>query len=521
MAGLDFIRKNALTFSAILVLALITVNTGIIYYNDWVLKDTTKVKADSERATYLVGQVWNQVVRNMDVGMRGYAITKNESLLGPLRDGMRDNPIIFDELRTLTKKQGFQHPAAIDSMATGVEAFINSTKNMVELIKIDSMNEFRAALAADPGRDAWFIYDRNARTINGFEYALTEEAQKSYKDANTRTLVVQTILNIIAFPSLLFLIVNIRRERKERKNLFSKLEENNRAFLFNPGTTTDDIQENDVIDDSIRNFKTATHFINQVSNGNFSVTWDGFTVENEKLNTTNLAGELVLMRDKLKQIKAQDEIRNWTTEGLARFSEVLRKNQDNLDALSLDILTFLTKYLQAQQGCLFILQEDIEDETHMFLDMSACYAFDKRKYVTKKLEIGQGLVGQAFLEGTPVVLTDVPGGYTEITSGLGHKTPTSLLIVPMKANEKVEAVIELAGFQKFEKYQVEFLERVGELTASTLGSVKNNEKMKAVLERFKVQTEQLKSQEEELRQNLEEMEATQEALHRAEKEKQA
>ncbi|MBL0743943.1 GAF domain-containing protein [Chryseolinea lacunae] len=520
MAGIDLIRKNALIISAVLVLALITVNTGIIYYNDWVLKDTTRVKAETERAGYLVSQIWNQVVRNVDIGMRGYAITKNEDLLGPMRDGIRDNPIILGELRTITQKQGFEHPGTLDSLAVCVNKFIATTQHMVGLIKIDSMTEFHAALSADPGRAAWMVYDRNARVVKAFEDDLSQQAQTSYKSANDRTLVVQTILNIIAFPSLLFLIFNVVKEKRERRELFSKLEENNRAYLFNPGTDANRAAENDVIDFSIRNFKTAAHFINQVSNGNFSVTWDGFNAENEKLNTSNLAGELVLMRDKLKNIKAQDEIRNWTTEGLARFSDVLRKNQDNLEALSLDILTFLTKYLQAQQGCLFIVQEDPEDETHSYLEMAACYAFEKKKYVQKKLEIGQGLIGQTFLEGTPVLLTDLPNGYTEITSGLGHKTPSGLLIVPMKANEKVEAVIELAGFQKFEKHQVEFMEKVGELTASTLGSVKNNEKMKAMVDRFKTQTEQLKSQEEELRQNLEEMEATQEALIRAEKERQ-
>jgi transcriptional regulator with GAF, ATPase, and Fis domain len=328
---------------------------------------------------------------------------------------------------------------------------------------------------------------------------------------------VQTLLFFVAFPVLGFMIFRINRDRKNRKNLFLKLEENNREFLFNPGTELTRINENDVIDNSIRNFKTATQFISQVSNGNFSAQWDGITEDNRALNDRNLAGELMKMRDNMKMIKAQDEIRNWTSEGLAKFSDVIRQNQNNIQSLSYDVLVYLTKYMNAQQGCLFVLQEDIEDG-HMYLEMTACYAFNRKKHVSKRIEIGQGIIGQAYLEGGSVLLTDVPNGYTEITSGLGESTPTCILVVPMKYNEKIEAVIEIAGFEKFERYQVEFMEKVGEITASTLGSVKNTEKMQHLVNQFKTQTEQLKAQEEELRQNMEEMEATQEALRRQDKE---
>jgi transcriptional regulator with GAF, ATPase, and Fis domain len=313
------------------------------------------------------------------------------------------------------------------------------------------------------------------------------------------------------------MIFRINRDRKNRINLFLKLEENNREFLFNPGTDLGRINENQVIDNSIRNLKQATQFISQVSSGDFTVQWEGITKDNKSVNDKNLVGELTRMRDNMKSIKAQDEIRNWTSEGLAKFSDVIRQNQNNIQSLSYDVLVYLTKYMNAQQGCLFVLQEDIEDG-HLYLEMTACYAFNRKKHVTKRLEIGQGVIGQAYLEGTPVLLTDVPNGYTEITSGLGESTPTSILVVPMKYNEKIEAVIEIAGFEKFEKHQVEFMEKVGEITASTLGSVKNTEKMQHLVDQFKSQTEQLKAQEEELRQNMEEMEATQEALRRSDSE---
>jgi DNA repair exonuclease SbcCD ATPase subunit len=112
----------------------------------------------------------------------------------------------------------------------------------------------------------------------------------------------------------------------------------------------------------------------------------------------------------------------------------------------------------------------------------------------------------------------MPCDYTFITSGLGDATPTCLLIVPAKYNDRVEAVIEMAGFIRYETHQVAFVEKAGEILASTIVSAKNSEKMHRLLEDSTLQSEQMRAQEEEMRQNLEELMATQEQQQRLERE---
>jgi hypothetical protein len=521
----SLLKRHALISAAILLLVLILANSTIAFLNHFALKRKDEVSRDTKNAIHETDQVWNQVVRNVDIGMRGYALVKNDSLTteaeaaglkGPMVQGKRDLTGIIKRLSDITKKQNFPNPRAIDSLKMAAEGFIKKTEEMVAMVDANQWVEFYKTIRADPGKDSWFAYDKSARVIKKFENDLDAAATISYEQSNRLNLVFQILLGLISIPVLGFMIYKINYDRKARKDLFLKLDENNREFMFNPGNSDNRFNENDVIDNSIRNFKTATQFISQVSSGNFSAQWEGITEDNRKLNDKNLAGELMKMRDNMKSIKAQDEIRNWISEGLAKFSDVIRQNQNNIQSLSYDVLVYLTKYMNAQQGCLFVLTEDIEDG-HLYLEMTACYAFNRKKHITKRLEIGQGVIGQAYLEGGSVLLTDVPNGYTEITSGLGEGTPTCILVVPMKYNEKIEAVIEIAGFEKFEKHQVEFMEKIGEITASTLGSVKNTEKMQHLVNQFKSQTEQLKAQEEELRQNMEEMEATQEALRRQDK----
>jgi CHASE3 domain sensor protein len=508
-------RKYPLIYPAILVIMLITLNTAIVYYNNWVLKKTNAEKEECEKAALIVTQIWDEIVRNVDIANRGFALGKTESLLQPMQDALENKPVFMAEIREITKRQGFADTYAIDSIDLAVEDFITATHKMIKLVKNDDMAGFMAALNADPGRNAWFIFSRNSTIINKFEEKLRKTAISSYENANFRTVIFQSILWIIGLPTLVFMIFKIIKDAKSRASLFQKLDKNNRVYMFDPGNGETVLHEDQVIENSIRNFKTATTFIREVSNGNFGVNWEGVTANNESLNKDNLAGELHRMRDRMKTIKQQDDIRNWVTEGLAKFSDILRKDQDNLESLSYNSLVFITKYMKAQQGALFVIRED-HDGTN-YLEMGACYAFNRKKHVSKRVEIGQGLVGQAFLEGRSVMMTEIPNGYTQITSGLGESTPNCILIVPFKSNDKIEAVIELAGFKKFEAHEIEFMEKIGEIVASTLGSVRNTETMKTLLNQFKTQTEQLKAQEEELRQNMEEMEATQEAIRRDER----
>jgi PAS domain-containing protein len=84
----------------------------------------------------------------------------------------------------------------------------------------------------------------------------------------------------------------------------------------------------------------------------------------------------------------------------------------------------------------------------------------------------------------------------------------------MRMNEIVVGVIEIANLKPFEKYQIDFLERLAETIASAISSVKTNEKTQILLEQSQQQAEEMRAQEEEMRQNMEELQATQEQMHR-------
>src|SRR5690606_482078 len=105
---------------------------------------------------------------------------------------------------------------------------------------------------------------------------------------------------------------------------------------------------------------------------------------------------------------------NWVTEGLAKFSEILRSNNNDKSSTELFDKTIanLVKYMGANQGGLFIVND--EEENNIFIELVACYAYDRKKMLEKRIEIGEGILGQTYLEEEYVYLTDVPQEYVHI-----------------------------------------------------------------------------------------------------------
>jgi HAMP domain-containing protein/PAS domain-containing protein len=255
-------------------------------------------------------------------------------------------------------------------------------------------------------------------------------------------------------------------------------------------------------------FREITVFAENIGDGKYDN-------EFKPLSESDMLGNALLeMRTNLKKVAEEDKKRNWATSGLAKFGDILRSYNDNFDKLADEIISNLVKYIEANQGALFIIEADKVSDDEEYMELAACYAWDKKKFLEKKIYKGEGLSGQAWIEGDVIYLTEVPNDYVSITSGLGESNPRSVLIVPLKLNDEIHGVIEMASFKEYDDFEVEFVERIAENIASTISSVKVNERTQKLLEESTMMTEQMRAQEEEMRQNMEELQATQEKIER-------
>lgn len=265
------------------------------------------------------------------------------------------------------------------------------------------------------------------------------------------------------------------------------------------------------IDAIIQNQQKLAEFAEKIGDGDFDIDYQVLSAKDK------LGSSITGMRDKLQKLSVEDEARNWVSAGLTRFSEILRNEDENLSELCDKFLSGLIKYLDGNQGMIYLLKEEQKSKSQ--LELVSAYAWDRKKYLSDTIEPGEGLIGQVAIEKEKIYIVDVPDDFIRITSGLGDANPRSVLIAPLISNDELFGVIEIASFKPLAPHEIDFVEKLAEILASTISRVKTNEQTQKLLRDSQQLTEELRAQEEEMRQNLEEMNATQEEMQQRELER--
>jgi methyl-accepting chemotaxis protein len=261
------------------------------------------------------------------------------------------------------------------------------------------------------------------------------------------------------------------------------------------------------LENQLKSVSKNIEFAEQISSGNLTVEYQ---LQNDQ---DELGNALLSMRENLLKASMKENQEKFVTIGITQVGDVIRNNPDSLQKLSDDFVRTVVKYMGMNQGGLFLHEKENESE---YLNLTACYAYDRKKYLERKISTDEGLVGQCFMERDVIYMTRVPQDYVQITSGLGEVTPGCIILVPVMTADEIVGVFELASFKPLEQYKIDFLRKVCENIASSIVSSRVTERVKRLLAESQQQTEEMRAQEEEMRQNMEELQATQEEMRRKE-----
>ncbi|GIP23749.1 response regulator [Paenibacillus sp. J22TS3] len=239
---------------------------------------------------------------------------------------------------------------------------------------------------------------------------------------------------------------------------------------------------------------------------------------------TKAIDEIALSENRISQqrieIRTRDEIRdlgeatnrlldkheqeNWLQTGIAE----LATSSQGFSLISELAQAFVAKaalLLHASYGVFYRRTGDT-------LHKEAAFAGQAGGSPADSFKMGEGLVGQSALEQRSFLLGTVPDHHVRITTGLGESLPSSILIVPVVFEGKVEGVIELASVDTFTSLEQELLEEACRTLGTALNSVAAQMEVKRLLEESQAMSEELQAQTEELQQQTEELQAQSEEL---------
>ncbi|MDP9377865.1 MAG: response regulator, partial [Actinomycetota bacterium] len=233
---------------------------------------------------------------------------------------------------------------------------------------------------------------------------------------------------------------------------------------------------------------------------------------------------------------------DWLKTNLARISSMMQGQRD-LREVSRMIMSEVTPVVNAQHGAFFLADAalgadgtgavDIADgmtgagmvslgdgngngglsgnghgnaaDRAAVLRMIASYGYKQRKSVSNVFAEGEGLVGQAALERKSILITEAPGDYIKVTSGLGESAPVNIAVMPVLFEDDVLGVIELASLKPFADSSQAFLDQLMETIGVTLNTIIANARTERLLQQSQSLTHELQSQSEELQTQQDEL----------------
>jgi PAS domain S-box-containing protein len=281
--------------------------------------------------------------------------------------------------------------------------------------------------------------------------------------------------------------------------------------------TSDDLTEiaqnlNDLADSLNRKVQFADQIGESMIQSDFQPEGEEDVLGNSLLK---MAGRLREAENEDSIHKSQEEKRRWLSEGIAQFGEIFRSERENVQELAFNVIKNLVKYINADLGAVYLTGES---DGSPVLELVSAFAYDRRKYISRRISYGEGLIGTCALEKETIYLTEIPENYFEITSGIGKALPRCLLIVPLKLEKELFGILEIASFHILAPHETGFVEQLGESIANTLSAVRSNERTVRLLEKSQKQAEEMALQEEKMIRNMQELQKAQEESRRKESE---
>jgi signal transduction histidine kinase/HAMP domain-containing protein/CheY-like chemotaxis protein len=223
-------------------------------------------------------------------------------------------------------------------------------------------------------------------------------------------------------------------------------------------------------------------------------------------------GEVETLKDTINQMIANlrgTTLKNseqvWLKTNLARFTLMLQGQRD-LPTVAQAILSELNQVVSAQHSAFYIADSKESGETR--LKLLSSFAYRPRPELPQEFGLGEGLVGQCAQEKTRLLLSNVPGDYIRISSGLGEASPLNLVELPVLFEGKIKGVLELASFEVFTASHLGFLEQLMESIGIVINTLEANLRTETLLKNVQSQQEELQKSNQELEEKADQLALT-------------
>ena len=250
----------------------------------------------------------------------------------------------------------------------------------------------------------------------------------------------------------------------------------------------------------ISSLKLVVDQSNKIADGDYT------TVIKPRSENDSLGKSLFTMTETLQKNAIDFEEADWHKSGLNQLESTIKNNQ-NIEALTQEIINYFCLYIDAQIGLLYLYEDDK-------LHLKSSYAIkNDDKLKMKVLSPGEGVVGQAYIKKKAIIITDNSDDKLPMFDyGVGEQRLKHFIVIPFVNNNSVIGVMELGMVNSLSDNKLKFLEVSANNIALSIITLQSHLKVLELLEYTQEQAKELEVQQEELRQTNEELQEQTNAL---------
>lgn len=415
-----------------------------------------------------------------ETGNRGFQLTGKETFLEPYNRSISEystaiqlvksfdlgNETQLERLKNLEKN--------VDANMSNLKQFVQNKKDGIVMTQ-DQMVQSKVYM------------DRCRNLVHDFVKVEESQLDQKNKDLNSSSNITVLFIIFSAFSAIavtVFFYIKLRNDLLRR----DKLEKELKAKDIEISNRVSVIQQ----------------VANRVSNGDY----DQKIVDNYEGDLGDLVESLNHMTDSLKLSFDKINKSDWHQKGLALLNESLVGNK-SVSQVTIDSLNKLIEYGNCTNGAVYLLDEG---------QLRLTTAFGLENSMKQSFDLGEGMVGQAFIQKMPKVYNDLNDDDFAVSFATGKVKINSILLIPVILNNEAIGVLELSSCTNFDQDQIEYFAEGSRNIAIALNAAKGREKEQRLLEETQAQSEELQVQHSELENLNTELEAQTQKLQASEEE---
>ncbi|MCO5949376.1 response regulator [Mucilaginibacter flavidus] len=418
-------------------------------------------------------------MKDAETGQRGYLITGQEVFLEPYTGSRGSAMNMVDKVQNMTRDNARQQ-VNLDRIKENILKRLDILQRLIDkkkagkVITIDDMQ---------PGK---LVMDDLRKAVNRAE--TEEEGLLTVRTATLNKFSTFTPLTIV-FAAILAIAVSIFSYFKVTGDVTA------RARL------QQELEDKDA--ETTRRIEIIQHITDQISDGDYRVRVD----VHEKDGLGSIAQALNKMAESLEESFNRLSDNEWMQTGTARLNDQMIGEKE-LSVLSGDILGFVVAFTASQVGALYVLDNNA-------LWLQSGFALHGAQ---EKIAMGEGLVGQSALTNQEIWLKGINDNDITVSHATGNIRPQHILVVPVRYENQVKGIIELASIHPYPESMLAFLKNVSENIGITLNSAQNHKRLQELLEETQAQSEELQAQHNDLENLNTELEAHTQKLQTSDEE---